>query len=194
MGWRNAYGTVVKIRGCTAKKYPSDITRAIFFQILPMLESARRKTKPKTADLYEVLCGMLYLLRTGCQVVDHSGPVFECPSGVRPHVSPLGLARTGVEQADRRLVGVKHARAEHEGPVRVIQGQQLRPGLTAPSRQRRARRVHARAGIDLLLPVVRKMIDKPTDHGVGLQGRRWQRVVKDLGRGALLHHQLAAPN
>jgi len=36
------------------------------------------------------------------------------------------------------------------------------------------------------------MIDKPTDHGVGLQGRRWQRVVKDLGRSTLLHHQLAA--
>jgi len=127
------------------------------------------------------------------EVVDHSGPVFECPPGVSPHVGPLGLARTGVEQADRRLVRVKHARAEHEGPVRVVQGQQLCPGLTAPGRQRRARRVHARAGVDLLLAVVRKMIDKPTDHGVGLQGRRWQRVVKDLGRGALLHHQLAAP-
>jgi transposase len=50
-----------------SKKYPSDITREQFFQILPMLESARRKTKPRTVDLYEVLCGMLYLLRTGCQ-------------------------------------------------------------------------------------------------------------------------------
>lgn len=32
-----------------------------------MLESARKKTKPRTIDLYEVFCGLLYLLRTGCQ-------------------------------------------------------------------------------------------------------------------------------
>jgi transposase len=50
-----------------SKKYPSDITLEQFSQILPMLESARRKTKPRTVDLYEVLCAMLYLLRTGCQ-------------------------------------------------------------------------------------------------------------------------------
>ncbi|ABC33674.1 Transposase and inactivated derivatives [Hahella chejuensis KCTC 2396] len=32
-----------------------------------MLEQARRKTKPRTIDLYEVFCEVLYLLRTGCQ-------------------------------------------------------------------------------------------------------------------------------
>ncbi|WP_434802638.1 IS5 family transposase [Paracidovorax konjaci] len=32
-----------------------------------MLESARKKTKPRTVDLYEVWCAVLYLLRTGCQ-------------------------------------------------------------------------------------------------------------------------------
>jgi hypothetical protein len=36
------------------------------------------------------------------------------------------------------------------------------------------------------------VIDKAADHGVGLQARRWQRVVEDLGRSRLLHHQLAA--
>ncbi len=34
---------------------------------MPLLEQARRKTKPRTVDLYEVFCAVLYLLRTGCQ-------------------------------------------------------------------------------------------------------------------------------
>ena len=49
------------------KKYPSDITREQFLEIQPMLEGARRRTKPRTVDLYEVFCAVLYLLRTGCQ-------------------------------------------------------------------------------------------------------------------------------
>ena len=42
--------------------YPSDISREQFARILPMLESARRRTKPRTVDLYDVFCGVLYLL------------------------------------------------------------------------------------------------------------------------------------
>ncbi len=32
--------------------YPSDISREQFTRILPDLESARRRTKPRTVDLY----------------------------------------------------------------------------------------------------------------------------------------------
>ena len=32
-----------------------------------MLESARRRTKPRTVDLYDVFCGVLYVLKSGCQ-------------------------------------------------------------------------------------------------------------------------------
>lgn len=49
------------------KKYPSDIGREQLEIIRPLLESARKKTKPRTVELYEVLCAALYLLRTGCQ-------------------------------------------------------------------------------------------------------------------------------
>lgn len=49
------------------KAYANDITREQFEHILPILESARKKTKPRTIDLYEVFCGLLYLLKTGCQ-------------------------------------------------------------------------------------------------------------------------------
>jgi transposase len=49
------------------KTYPSDVSREKFEEILPLLESVRKQTKPRTVDLYEVFCGVLYLLRTGCQ-------------------------------------------------------------------------------------------------------------------------------
>ena len=49
------------------KKYASDISREKFEEILPLLQSVRRRTKPTTVDLYEVFCAVLYLLRSGCQ-------------------------------------------------------------------------------------------------------------------------------
>jgi transposase len=49
------------------KRYPSDISREQFEKIQALLEQARRRTKPRTIDLYEVFCAVLYLLRTGCQ-------------------------------------------------------------------------------------------------------------------------------
>ena len=49
------------------QKYPSDLSREQFQQILPLLESVRKRTKPRTVDLYEVFCAVLYLLKSGCQ-------------------------------------------------------------------------------------------------------------------------------
>jgi transposase len=49
------------------KKYPSDVSREQFEKIKPLLEKARKKTKPRIVDLYEVLCGVLYILKSGCQ-------------------------------------------------------------------------------------------------------------------------------
>ncbi|OTY57408.1 hypothetical protein BK748_14275 [Bacillus thuringiensis serovar graciosensis] len=33
------------------------------------LENSREKTRLRTVELYEVFCGVLYLLTTGCQVI-----------------------------------------------------------------------------------------------------------------------------
>ena len=49
------------------KTYPSDLTREQFEKILPMLESVRKKTHPRTLDLYDVFNAVLYVLKTGCQ-------------------------------------------------------------------------------------------------------------------------------
>lgn len=49
------------------KKYPSDVSRAQFEKIHLILESARKKTRPRSVDLYEVFCAILYILKSGCQ-------------------------------------------------------------------------------------------------------------------------------
>ncbi|MDR3087844.1 MAG: IS5/IS1182 family transposase, partial [Azoarcus sp.] len=43
------------------KIYPSDTSREQFEQIRPLLEQARKRTKPRKVDLYEVWCAVLYL-------------------------------------------------------------------------------------------------------------------------------------
>jgi transposase len=44
---------------------PSDIPREQFEQVRPMLEAARRKTRPRKHDLYDVFCAVLYFLDSG---------------------------------------------------------------------------------------------------------------------------------
>jgi len=48
-------------------EYPSDVTREQFETIRPMLESAKKITRPRTIDLYEIFCAILYVLREGCR-------------------------------------------------------------------------------------------------------------------------------
>jgi len=38
------------------KTYPSDISRTQFAPLLPLLESARKRTAPRKVDLYDVFC------------------------------------------------------------------------------------------------------------------------------------------
>ena len=47
--------------------YTSNISREQFELIREDLENARKRTRPRTVDLYEVFCGVLYVLTTGCQ-------------------------------------------------------------------------------------------------------------------------------
>ena len=49
------------------KRYPSDISIEQFNKIVETLEGARKKTRPRTVDLYDVFCGVLFVLKTGCQ-------------------------------------------------------------------------------------------------------------------------------
>ena len=47
--------------------YPSDISREEFEIIRPDLEFAKKKTRPRQLDLYDIFCGVLYIVKSGCQ-------------------------------------------------------------------------------------------------------------------------------
>jgi transposase len=49
------------------KPYPSDVSREQFDRIRPILEATRKQTRPRSLDLYEVFCGVLYILKGGIQ-------------------------------------------------------------------------------------------------------------------------------
>ena len=47
--------------------YPSDITREQFELIREDLERAKRKTRPRKYDRYDIFCAVLYVLKGGIQ-------------------------------------------------------------------------------------------------------------------------------
>lgn len=47
--------------------YPSDITKDQFEIIRQLLESTKKKTKPRKHDLYDIFCALLYILKSCCQ-------------------------------------------------------------------------------------------------------------------------------
>ena len=49
------------------QRYPSDVSREQFETIRSMLESARKVTHPRTIDLYDIFCAVLYIIREGCR-------------------------------------------------------------------------------------------------------------------------------
>jgi transposase len=49
------------------KACASDISRQQFEPIGPLLESVRKRTKPRTVDLHDVFNAVLYVLKSGCQ-------------------------------------------------------------------------------------------------------------------------------
>ena len=48
-------------------RYPSDISKEQFENIRPLLETFRKKTKPRIVNLYDIFCAILYVLKSGCQ-------------------------------------------------------------------------------------------------------------------------------
>jgi len=61
------------------KAYPSDITREEFAVIEADLAAAKKQTKPRNYDLYEVFCAVLYLIKEGCswRALPHDFPKWE---------------------------------------------------------------------------------------------------------------------
>lgn len=47
-------------------RYPSDVTREQYEKIKGELIGAKKATRPRRYDLYDIFCGVLYLLKEGC--------------------------------------------------------------------------------------------------------------------------------
>jgi len=47
--------------------YPSDVTREEFEIVRADLEAAKKITKPRKLDLYDIFCAVLYVVKSGCQ-------------------------------------------------------------------------------------------------------------------------------
>ncbi|WP_375339150.1 transposase [Candidatus Thiothrix phosphatis] len=96
--------------------YPSDISREPFEAIGCHLESFRRRTKPRTHDLYDVVCGVLYVLKTGSQwrALPHDFPPHHTVHttfrqwAAKPHADQPSLLETvldGLVAAEREADG-----------------------------------------------------------------------------------------
>ena len=48
-------------------EYPSDISREEYAQIREDLEGAKKRTRPRKYDLYDVFCAVLYVIQGGIQ-------------------------------------------------------------------------------------------------------------------------------
>lgn len=46
-------------------EFASDVSREEFERIKPMLEAARRRTRPRKHDLYDVFCAVLHFIDSG---------------------------------------------------------------------------------------------------------------------------------
>ena len=47
------------------QQFESDLTRERFELVRGLLEGAKKKTRPRQHDLYDIFCAILYLLHTG---------------------------------------------------------------------------------------------------------------------------------
>jgi transposase len=53
--------------GAYEHNYPSDITREQYKVIQSDLEGAKKRTKPRKIELYDIFCAVLYIVKGGIQ-------------------------------------------------------------------------------------------------------------------------------
>jgi transposase len=87
-------------------EFASDVPRDQFERVRPMLEAARRRTRPRKHDLYDVFCAVLYFISSGApwRSLPHAFPPWRT---VHEYFTQWTCARGGqmtlLEQALREL-------------------------------------------------------------------------------------------
>lgn len=118
------------------KPYPSDITREQFEIIRDDLENAKKKTHPRTYDLYDIFCALLYLLKGGCtwRGIPHDFPNW---GTVRYHYNMWSKPdEDGISLLDKILQKLvetereKHGRS-HQTTMLIVDSKSIRNADTA---------------------------------------------------------------
>jgi putative transposase len=65
------------------QRYTSDLTRQQFKRLEPLLPTGKAGGRPRTVDLYEVMCAIMYVLQNGCawRNLPHDFPAWETVYG-----------------------------------------------------------------------------------------------------------------
>jgi len=65
------------------QRYASDLTRQQFKRLEPLLPACKTGGRPRTVDLYEIICAILYVLHNGCtwRNLPHDFPAWETVYG-----------------------------------------------------------------------------------------------------------------
>lgn len=101
--------------------YPSDITREQFEHIREDLDNFKKQTRPRTLDLYDVFCAVLYVLKSGCQwrMLPSDLPKWRSVYEYHRQWSQrVDKEASLLEQVLKKMVGqarVKHGRKEQTG-------------------------------------------------------------------------------
>ena len=99
-------------------EFASDVSREDFEKIRPMLEAARRRTRPRKHDLYDVFCAVMYFIASGAawRSLPHDFPPWRT---VHEYFTQWTTARGGqttlLEQALREL-----GRTDEIGRLRAL--------------------------------------------------------------------------
>lgn len=105
------------------KKYPSDISREQFELIKEDLASATKATRPRTYDLYDIFCALLYLIKEGCswRAIPHDFPKW---GNVRYHYDiwskPDEKGISLLDKVQRKLVEAERIKNGREAQTTMI--------------------------------------------------------------------------
>ena len=97
------------------KSYPSDISRKQFEEIREELSKVKKVTQPRSYDLYDIFCAILYLLKEGCtwRAIPHDFPNWQ---NVRYHYGIWSNPdENGVSVLDRVLRKLVEAERQKNG-------------------------------------------------------------------------------
>ena len=105
------------------KSYPSDISREQFEGIREDLAGAKKKTHPRSYDLYEIFCAILYLLKEGStwRAIPHDYPKWQ---NVRYHydiwASPDENGDSLLDRILRKLVEAEREKNDRNAQTTML--------------------------------------------------------------------------